>query len=298
MGKASRNKRLSAQEKVAAQRAAARKAQRRRQLLLTGGSVVGVLVIVVALVAVHALSGGPSAGKSVKGTTADAVVQKISRVPTSTLEAVGAGIGQTNKPRSIPGTPLTQNGKPQVLYVGAEYCPYCAAERWALTQALSRFGTFSNVGLIRSSSTDIYANTPTLTYYKSRYASKYLSFVPVEMQTVNRQTLQTPTAQQQALLQKYDVPPYVPSSDTGAIPFTDFANKYAIIGGSSYLPKVLGGLTWSQIATAMSDPASPVAKQVDGAANYIAATLCKLTNNQPATVCTSPSITNLQGQIR
>lgn len=297
MGKASRNKRLSAQEKVAAQRAAARQAERRRQLLLTGGSVVGVLAIVVALVVVHALSGGPSAAKSVKGTAAASVVQKISRVPASTLEAVGAGTGQTNKPRSIPGTPLTQNGKPQVLYVGAEYCPYCAAERWALTQALSRFGTFSDVGLIRSSSTDIYANTATLTYYKSSYASKYLSFVPVELQTVTKKTLQKPTQQQTALLQKYDVPPYVPSSSAGSIPFTDFANKYAIIGGSSYLPKVLSGLSWSQVASAMANPASPVAKQVDGAANYITATLCKLTNNQPANVCTA-TMTTLQGQIR
>ncbi|HEY5985281.1 MAG TPA: DUF929 family protein [Streptosporangiaceae bacterium] len=298
MGKASRTKRLSAQERVAAQRAAARQAERRRQLLLTGGSVIGVLAIVIALVLIQMTRGAPKAGKSVRGTPADSVVQKIARVPVSTLEAVGAGVGQTNKPRSIPGTPLTQNGKPQVLYVGAEYCPYCAAERWALTQALSRFGTFSGVGLIRSGSTDVYANTPTLTFHKSKYTSKYLSFVPVEMQTVNKQALQKPTAEQQALLQKYDVPPYVPSSEAGAIPFTDFANKYAIIGGSSYLPKVLSGLTWSEIATAMSDPASPVAKQVDGAANYIAATLCKLTNNQPANVCTSSSVTKLQGQIR
>jgi thiol-disulfide isomerase/thioredoxin len=297
MGKASRNKRLSAQEKIAAQRAAARNAERRRQLLLTGGSVIAVAVIVVVFVVVHGLTGGAS-GKTLTGTAADTVMKKIASVPPSTLAAVGAGTGQTNKPRSIPGTPLTQNGKPQVLYIGAEYCPYCAAERWALSQALSRFGTFSGVGLIRSSSTDVYANTPTLTFYKSSYASKYLSFTPVEELTVSRQPLQTATAQQQALLLKYDAPPYVPASDKGSIPFTDFANKFAIIGGSSYLPSVLSGLTWSQIATAMSNPASPVARQVDGAANYITAALCKVTNNQPSSVCTVPSITSLQGQIR
>jgi Domain of unknown function (DUF929) len=297
MGKASRNKRLSAQEKVAAQRAAARRAERQRQLLLTGGSVIGVLAIVVVLIVAHTLSGGPSAGKSVAGTAADSVVKKITQVPARTLEAVGAGVGQTNRPRSIPaGTPLTQNGKPQVLYVGAEYCPYCAAERWSLTLALSRFGSFSNVGLIRSSSTDIYPNTPTLTYYKSSYTSKYLAFVPVETQTVAGKALQPTTPEQDVLLKKFDAPPY--TSTAGSIPFTDFANKYALIGGSSYLPKVLSGLSWSQIATAMANPASPVAKQVDGAANYITATICKVTSNQPANVCTSPAITSLQGQIK
>jgi hypothetical protein len=29
-----------------------------------------------------------------------------------------------------------------VVFVGAEYCPYCASERWPLVMALSKFGTF------------------------------------------------------------------------------------------------------------------------------------------------------------
>ena len=65
--------------------------------------------------------------------------------------------------------------------MGAEYCPYCAAERWAMAVALSRFGTFSNLRLIHSSSADIYPNTPTLSFYKSSYTSKYVQFTPVEM---------------------------------------------------------------------------------------------------------------------
>ena len=55
--------------------------------------------------------------------------------------------------------------------MGAEYCPYCAAERWAMAVALSRFGTFSDLRLIHSSSADIYPNTPTLSFYRSSYAS-------------------------------------------------------------------------------------------------------------------------------
>jgi hypothetical protein len=38
----------------------------------------------------------------------------------------------------------------------------------------------------------------------------------------------------------------------------------------------------------MRDPASPVGKDIDGAANMITAAICKLTHGQPGNVCTSP----------
>jgi hypothetical protein len=46
-------------------------------------------------------------------------------------------------------------GKPEVLYIGAEYCPYCGTERWSMIVALSRFGTFRGLKEIRSSPTDV-----------------------------------------------------------------------------------------------------------------------------------------------
>ncbi len=49
--------------------------------------------------------------------------------------AIGKG---TNVGALIPtmGQPaLTSGGKPQIVYMGAEYCPYCAAERWAMVVA-------------------------------------------------------------------------------------------------------------------------------------------------------------------
>ena len=52
-----------------------------------------------------------------------------------------------------------------MLYYGAEYCPYCAAERWAIAAALSRFGTWSNLKITASSHTDVYAETHTFSYY-------------------------------------------------------------------------------------------------------------------------------------
>jgi len=165
---------------------------------------------------------------------------------------------------------------------------------------LSRFGTFSGLSTVHSSSTDQYPNTSTWTFVHATYTSKYLTFTPVELETnipsgQGYTALQTSTSAQQALLAKYDAPPYVPSADNGAIPFIDFGNKY-MISGASYSPQVLQGKSWSEIATALKDPTSPIAKAVDGAANYLTATICELTGNQPATACT-PVVKQLEAKL-
>ncbi len=310
MGKASRTKvDSSRREKIAAQRAAARRAEQRRRILIASGSIIVVLAIVVAFVVIK-LNTKPALAKAgANGPTGAAlasVVSGVTSVPASTLDKVAAGSGQfTGKIQTISpaGTALTANGKPEMLYVGAEYCPYCAAERWAMIVALSRFGTFSGLSTVHSSSTDVYPNTPTWTFYKSTYTSKYLTFTPVETTTNVADSsstsgyvpLQTPTSAQQALLSKYDIPPYVSSSLAGSIPFIDFGNKYVSIG-ASYNPQVLAGLSWSTVATDLSNPNSTVAKAVDGTANHITAAICKLTGNQPASACT-PTVKSLEGSL-
>jgi hypothetical protein len=301
MGKASRAKRDGTrQEKIAAQRARERRAEIRNRVLMASGAVVVVVAIVLAFVLVKMNQKATAAGTSngPTGAALASVVTDTTSVPASTLDAVGAGSGVTAPPTSISGPALTSGGKPEVLYIGGEYCPFCAAERWAMVVALSRFGTFSNLSTVHSGSTDAYPNTPTFTFYGSTYTSRYLTFTPVEETTNIPQgnsytTLQTPTSAQQALVQKYDGPPYVQTS--GSIPFIDFGNKY-MISGASYSPQVLTGKNWSQIASALKNPSSPIAKAVDGTANYLTAAICKLTGNQPASACT-PVVKGLEGKI-
>ena len=36
-----------------------------------------------------------------------------------------------------PGRPLVVGGKPAIVFVSEESCPFCAAERWSLAVALS-----------------------------------------------------------------------------------------------------------------------------------------------------------------
>ncbi len=300
MGKASRVKQASAREKIAAQRAAQRRQEIRNRMFLTIGSIAGVVIIVVAFLFIRALhKPGPSGSSGgVAGPALPAsVIKDATSVPPATLNSIGSGGAYAKTVAPISGAPLTSGGKPEVLYMGAEYCPYCATERWALVEALSRFGTFTGLRGIHSSGTDVYPSTPTLTFYSAHYTSKYLTFSPVETQGLTEgSTLQTPTSQQDALFRKYDSPPYITATETGAIPFIDLGGKY-LIHGAQYNPQVLQGKTWSEVAAALSDKSTAIGQGAGGAANILTATVCKLTNNQPSSVCSSPAITSLQGKL-
>jgi hypothetical protein len=295
MSKASRIKQQSAREKIAAQREAARRAERRNRMLITGGSIVVVLVIVLAFILVKASEGSPSGGGgSATGTLLPAgVASQVTNVPAATLDRVGKGAVPSTPPPFTPGSgsTLTGGGKPQMLYIGAEYCPYCAAMRWPMAVALSRFGTLTPLRGIHSTPHDVYPNTATLTFYKTGFRSPYLSFAPVENLTVSKTLLQNPTREQNAIWAKYE-----PDPTTRGYPFIDFGNKL-VLKAPIYNPAVLQGKTWSQIAAALKDPTSPVAQGVLGAANYITGAICKMTNNQPANVCASPAVTAVQSGL-
>ena len=60
---------------------------------------------------------------------------------------------------------------------------------------------------------------------------------------------------------------------------------------------MLQGLTWSQIAADLHNPSSPVAQGADGSANLFTAAICKITGNQPASVCTTAPVSALEGGL-
>ncbi len=295
MSKASRNRQQAARERIAAQQAAARKAEVRKRAFIAAGSVIAVIAVVVVFVVIKAGSHTATPTGSATGTPLPASVNRqVTGVPVSTLAKVGAGSWFSGTIEPITGKPLTSGGKPEVLYIGAEYCPYCATERWAMAAALGRFGTFSPLHGIHSSPTDIPPSIPTLTFYKSSYTSKYLTFTPVEVQKVDRSPLQKLTPEQQALQSTYDVPPR--TTQAGSIPFMDMGNKY-MISGATYNYAVLQGQTWAQIAAAMQDPTTKIAQGAVGSANMLTAAICKITGNQPASVCAAAPIPALQTKL-
>ena len=285
MGKAERNRDQSARARIAAQQRAAKEAERRRRLIAISGITV-VILAVVAIFVIYEVNKKSQAGSS--NGPLPASVQSNLSVPASTLAAVGIGSSATQALKPVTGPLLTSGGKPEMLYIGAEWCPYCAAERWAMAVALKRFGTFTPLTGIHSSARDVFPNTATLTFYNSKYSSKYLVFTPVENQDVNKNILVRPTPAQQALWTKY-----LPPGDS--FPFIDIGNRF--IAGFTYNPQVLQGLSWQQIAADLHKPSTPVAQGAVGSANLFTAAICKITNNQPANVCTTAPVSTLKGQI-
>ncbi|WP_157979672.1 DUF929 family protein [Kribbella monticola] len=285
-------------ERVAAELAAQQRSERRRRLLLAVGAVVVVVVIIGGLVAIRLVGGEKKTATKPSGAADSQLVTALSSIPADTFNAVGTGSSQGG-PSEITAPALTAGGKPKVLYIGAEFCPYCAAERWPVTVALSRFGTFSNLGTTHSAADDVSPNTPTLSFHGATYTSQYLAFTGVETTTnekVNGQyaPLDTPTADDQKTFDTYNKPPYVQSA--GSIPFVDLGGKF-VSAGATYSPDLLAGKTQTEIANALKDSSSPIAKAIDGSANFYTAALCKLTNNQPSAVCTSEAVTAAAGKL-
>ncbi len=218
------------------------------------------------------------------------LVREVTAVSPSIISAVGTG-GLPTPLRAISGPTLTSGGKPEVLYIGAEFCPYCAANRWSLVNALSRFGTFSNLHYMRSATTD--GDIATFTFHGgSTYTSKYVTFLPIENEDRGSNILQTMTAAQQELFS---------TLGNNGFPFLDFAGKYA--NGASntsaggFDPNILSGADWSKIAAALKNANDPITRAVIGNANYETAAICRLTHNQPARSCKVPTIRTIQQQL-
>jgi len=267
-----------------------------------------VILVVVALVIIKVTSGSPTTdGTSGFQAASPAIVKQLTDVPASVFNDVGvtSPVAQVTPPSPLKGQPaLTATSAsgatlPEVLYVGAEYCPFCAAQRWTTIIALSRFGTFSKLGDMNSSSIDEFPNTPTFTFLKATYKSKYLVFKTVETYTniSDAKTgfyvpLQKPTKAEEANFKKYDTSTYIPgetANDDGSIPYMSYGNKF-LVAGASYTPQTLANLSRSQIAGGLSEATNPVTQAIISSANYQTAAICVLTHNQPATVCASSGV--------
>jgi Domain of unknown function (DUF929) len=184
-----------------------------------------------------------------------------------------------------------------MLYYGAEYCPYCAAERWGMTAALSRFGTITGLKITASSHTDVFPETHTFSYAGATYTSPYIHFFPIEQFTTTPTAsgytvLENPTAAEKTILTKYSSSTYLGAgaSTSGGIsfPFVD-VNNVALFSGASYSPGILVG-DWSQIAGGLSDPSNKATQAIVATANYFSAAICASTKGQPGSVCKSSGV--------
>jgi len=264
---------LRARERVAAERAARKRAEARRRLLIASAAIIAVLAVAVALVSIG-LTATPARPVASESQASSAVVRQVTTVPAALLTRVSdrQAITPLQAVRTS-GPPLTIGGKPAIVFVSEESCPFCAAERWSVAVALSHFGIWSHLGSTRSSATDVYPDTATLSFRTAAYQSRELTLRTTELADNAGRPLQAQTPLDTRLIDAFDVPPYVNSADqSGAVPFLDIANRY-ILAGAQYNPQVLTGLSAAQIASQLSNPSSPVAQAIDGSAQVIIAAI-------------------------
>ncbi len=267
---------------------------------------VGLVIVVVAVLVIVKLASGNSTNTNdftpVTPVSAS-VLHDVTNIPASVYDKVGITSPQVqvSPPTVLKNQPpLTLEGKtPAMLYYGAEYCPYSAAERWAITAALSRFGTWSNLKIVASSHTDIYPTTHTFSYHGATFTSPYLTFSGVEqytnipISTAGVYTnLQNPTKEELAVLTKYSGSKFNPNASTSggiSFPFVDIGNV-ALFSGASFSPAILANLTWNDIAGGLNDPTNPATQAIVATANYMTAAICASTKGAPASVCTSSGV--------
>ncbi|MDA8292739.1 MAG: DUF929 family protein [Actinomycetota bacterium] len=287
---------------------------RKRSNAALGWASVAVVVVVVVVLVVVKLTGGStptSSGLSASGRNPAlapaSLVSTVATIPAATFDSVGTDGMPAAFTVTAHQPALTSGGTPRFVYVGGEFCPYCALMRWSLVAALGRFGTFHGLKLMSSATTD--GDIPTFSFYGASYSSPYVDFTPYESEDRLQQPLVNPPASVNKLYTTYDgsgatpAAPFNPSSSAG-IPFLDIGNKYVSAGDPAAMSLIFsqygylnnGGPGRAAIAAAIRNPSSAVGKAIDAKifvaqANYIAAGICSLNGGKPASVCAGPGVT-------
>ena len=261
----------------------------------------GIIVLIVAVVGIIVWqSNRPQA--TVSSTVTNNTFNQLTHIDANVSDAIGSGSVDTNVSQilkaSKSGTPVLKgpNGKPEIFYMGAEYCPYCAAQRWSMIIALSHFGTFSKPLTAIKSSED---NIMTYSFYQGSYTSNYIYFDPKEVQDNQQspQNLQSLTSQETQLVTTYDAPPYTSAQSANSYPFLDVANQYVSAGSYASPDLFMGSSSYDSIFSQIKNPTTDLSRGVLGAANYMTAEICQVTQNQPANVCTDPAIQQIEQKL-
>lgn len=237
---------------------------------------------------------------SSKPSTPPAIAAKINHaVPAALLATLGQasdsglglalGAGTPLYLNPVDGPRVARGDKVGILYVGADFCPYCAGQRWALVLSLLRFGSFSGLEYMASSPTDVYSNTPTFTFLHAKYKSKYVTFQAVEMTGREGEKLQSMNKSQNGIFTTYDAPDYgMPGY--GGFPFVYVGGQY-VVTRPLVSPDMLSGMDWDQIAKAFNTPSSALYQAAMPQVNALTAAICRLDGGNPDKVCSAPGIT-------
>jgi hypothetical protein len=195
--------------------------------------------------------------------------------------------------KKVSSSPFLDGGKPVVFFMGGQFCPFCAADRWSFVKATSRFGTWTGLRSLHSKGgTDGFASLPTYDLTQATFQSELLSIRVREVADVNGNPLQSLRPDEQQLVNQYD--------PGGGIPFT-------IVGGSmgeykvdlAFSPGLIQGISFDSLrADVDGDGKTQAALAIDGSADALTALICKLTGGRPDSVCSTEYIQGLVKQIQ
>ena len=249
------------------------------------------VALVIAAVVVLFLARGGGSDANATATAASGSVPS-GTVPTSANQPPAAASVALGQVRRESGEPLLDGGRPLVFFMGAEWCPFCASERWALVEATSRFGRWSGLSELQSrSGQDYFPSLATYDLSRATYTSDYISIRHKEVATVEGDPLQKLGSFEEGLVNGYD--------KLGSVPFL-FASgpvgRYTV--ELPFSPGLLDGQSFASLRKDVAAAApTPAVEAIDGQADAITALICKLDGRQPASVCAKGSIPVLEGEI-
>lgn len=189
----------------------------------------------------------------------------------------------------ITNEPLKRaSGKSLVFFMGAGFCPFCAAERWAIVNALSNFGKWE--GLVETTSAghdEKFLNIPTVSFARAKYESDYVEFVGRETADRNFEPLQELGEKDYEILDTFN-PDQI-------IPFLLVDGQFMQVG-AGYSPQILEGMDHAKVRAELDNPASPVGKAMKAEIDNITALVCKSIGGR-APACSSENIKSLVAKI-
>ncbi|MEW6605422.1 MAG: DUF929 family protein [Thermoproteota archaeon] len=189
----------------------------------------------------------------------------------------------------ITDEPLKRSSdKSLVFFMGAGFCPFCAAERWAIVEALGKFGKWE--GLVETTSAghdEKYLNIPTVSFARAKYESDYVEFVGRETADRNFEPLQELEEKDYEILDTFN-PDQI-------IPFLLIDGQFMQVG-AGYSPQILEGIDHAKVRAELANPVSPVGKAMKAEIDNITALVCKSIGGKSA-VCNSENIKSLVAKI-
>jgi thiol-disulfide isomerase/thioredoxin len=188
----------------------------------------------------------------------------------------------TDQPLKRPG------GKSLVYFMGAGFCPFCAAERWAIVKALERFGKWEGLAEDKSAGHDEkYLNVPTFNLARAKFTSDSVEFGGKETADRNFEPLQELDDKDYEILDMYN--------PDQMIPFLLVDGQYMQVG-AGYSPELIQNMSHDAVRAELEKPDSAIGRAIRAEIDNITALVCKSTGGK-WDACSTDSVKALSAKL-